>query len=504
MVPGSRRSSRIVLPVLVVLFTSAAPVAALVDVRWAPTIQRWQGDLTRAYLPCLAPNDASSEGVPACTPPVTSICTFDHGDVAFRPRTSAPLVTVSANLEDVGGPGACTTGPYALAVVLRITADDPACAGGLCTFEDQTYTVPLDPRPSSDFEARNVVLDDLIPGDLVNESFAVVSATVIAPDGLPIASTGLVGNDATDVTVAMTAGHPPCTAPDTTGVLGDACSAPVWPSACDYEGALLRWTYNDNRATLLFRPNVQGLVGVAPQCAAGTLESLVVVRVTDDDCTGGAPCTLVDQVVTTPLTLSRGSLSDTVPFPDDLGVVLPATSVEMRQAALVDANGDLLAEAGFGHTGRLADPKVTIAKRDLADPNDDTLKVQATFANAGIDPTDAAGFSLTIGDRLGPIYAVTIPGNLWQLGQPLGTKWTYTNEFGTIGGVRKAQIKAFKSDGQIAGFKVKLQAKDVNLSAAGYPAVNLTMDIANDGTFGSTFAQRNRVCRATTKTLNCR
>jgi hypothetical protein len=115
------------------------------------------------------------------------------------------------------------------------------------------------------------------------------------------------------------------------------------------------------------------------------------------------------------------------------------------------------------------------------------VKLEGRFPNVAIDPTQPPGVTFRVTDRNGPVYTVTIPGGLWQLVPPAGTRWEFSDE-----------------GGEPAGFKLKLQARDVDLSAADLSGVNVEIAIPEPGGFSVTTAQRNRPCKNNGRTLVCR
>jgi hypothetical protein len=153
---------------------------------------------------------------------------------------------------------------------------------------------------------------------------------------------------------------------------------------------------------------------------------------------------------------------------------------------------------------RIIDPKMTLARRDLDDPNDDLVKIGARIGSLPIDPTESPGVTFTILDRDGPVYAVTIPATFWQLLEPIGTRWRYEDDLGGIGGVRKAEIKQLKQGGDPAGYKISLLAKDVSLADLDIPAVNLDITFPQIGGFATVTAQRNRTCKVGSRTYTCK
>ncbi len=478
------------------------PAFAL-EVRHPETAARYATELTRAYVPCVVPNDTTADGIPACSPAVTSSCTFDRGTLDVRPRAAASQTRVDVLIRDVAGPGSCPMGTYTLELALRVTADDPTCSGGQCTFEDVIVSPALSFNPPNDVELVNGVLENLLPGGLTGAHYEILGATIIAPDGLPMAAAGIGTNDAESVLGTTGAGYAACTAPNTSGTIGNACTPLDWPSGCDSNHGVLRWRMRVGRGPEL-STTFDDLVGPSPDCRNGTYAVVSRARVTTGPCTSSALCTTVEFPISVDATAKNGKIDDDVLL-STLGVFsTPITSMEIHAVEVVDPAGATFATTAVNPVLRLEKPKVTIARGDLLDPNDDQLRLDARFPLVSIDPTENPGVTFTVTDRNGLTYEVTIPGALWQLIEPIGTRWEFVDDAGGIGGVRKVSIKQFKQGGAPAGYKIKLYARDVDLSAADLPGVNLLISIPPPGGFAVTTAQRNRTCKVGGHSLSCR
>jgi hypothetical protein len=115
---------------------SALPIPARRAISGDTGPNTYDTDMTRAYEECTAPNDVSSDGILACSPPVTSVCEFDSATMRIRPTNNTEELELSARLRGVDGPGACKTGIYTLQLVLRASVGDDTCTGGTCTVID--------------------------------------------------------------------------------------------------------------------------------------------------------------------------------------------------------------------------------------------------------------------------------------------------------------------------------------------------------------------------------
>jgi hypothetical protein len=139
--------------------------------------------------------------------------------------------------------------------------------------------------------------------------------------------------------------------------------------------------------------------------------------------------------------------------------------------------------------------------------------VQATIPipneQTRIDPASAPGLGITVSDRDGVVYDVTIPGVRWQLQPPIGSRWTYADKAGVLNGVRKAKVKHFsKKAGTVQGYLVELEAQGVDLAAADHASLtaNVTARYFVDDLGLTDVAkwQGTRTCRGTYPKLVCR
>jgi len=228
-----------------------------------------------------------------------------------------------------------------------------------------------------------------------------------------------------------------------------------------------------------------------------------VLRITTT-CASALPCTTVDVTAPIPVTPKHGKLSDIFATDGVAGLAGVLTSLEVRSIQIDDPNGALFATGSINGALRLTKPKISLVFHDALDHSDDGVKIEALFPNLTIDPTATPGVTFTVTDRNGVVYEVTIPDHLWQLFDPIGTRWEFADRTGGINGVTKASIKQFKQGGEPAGYKIKLIAKDVDLSAADLPAVNLLISIPPPGGFVVSTAQRNRTCHVGGHSLSCK
>ena len=507
---SARRTTRV--------FAAAATVATLVLIAAIPASNaaleirhssgaRYEAELTRAYKQCSAPNDTSSDGIPACSPPVTSGCDYSRGQIELRKVKNEPKVQVDVSLTGISGvispPGSCLNGPYTLYFTLRVSADDPSCAGDQCTWiEGAQVGMPLQPRAGGHiFELDKAVFEDellanygITAGHVAN--YEIQGVTVYGPDNKPLASAGIGDHGANSFRDDVTTRYPVCTAPDTATTGGvPACSGPVWGAHCDFATGEIQ--LRSGGGTPIVRGRFGSLVGASPSCADGTYTIETVVRATGDVC-NGSPCTLVDTTAVTTMAAVDGVIAADGWDPALAG---PFDSVEFLDSFIRDPLGEPLASVGFSNAFLLGDPVVRIGFRDPANTTDDRLTLKAAFPHPPIDPTvyDA---TFTVTDQNGTVYSVSIPGSSWEVLKP-GAKWQYKDPLGSIGGVRKATIKEYKVGGAPVGFKLKLKAKSVDLSAADLPSVNVVFSAANT-TGGLSIGERNLPCKVRPKGLNCR
>ena len=486
------------------LTLSAAVSYAALEIRHNPN-DEYDVELTRAYVPCAAPNDTSSDGVPACSPPVTSACSYSSGDLQVDKIKNAPKLNMNLKINNVSGPGSCTSGPYAAEFKLRITADDTGCTGGQCTWEgDVSFSVPLT-LDDGDLELDDVALEDVALGYGIYmghvASYQILGLTIFAPDNKPMAAAGMGNQSAKSFTSNVGVPYPECTAPDTSTVVGfPACSNPTWGGSCDFIRGEIRARDNSSNAnpdvpevTAIF----SGLIGTSPLCADGTYIVAMTVRATGSVCSG-APCTLIDTEALIPVTAEDGVIND-----DgwDASLAGPFDTMEVLETRFLDPFSDVLATNALSNAFLVAEPVARIKFRDLANPNDDLIVLKGGFPHPAIDPS-VGGATFTATDRNGTIYTATIPAGSWQVVKP-GAKWQYKDPLGTNAGVVKASIREFKSSGIPSGFRIKLKAKNVDLSAADLPTVNVVFSISNNPPGASSIGMRNAPCTVRTKGLTC-
>ncbi len=494
-----RRRFVVSAPGLAVLtFLLAVSVADAIEIRNPDTLPRYTSDLARAYAPCLAPNDQTADGTAACSPAITSACTFRRGSIEFR---SKGTIRVDASITDIAGPGTCTTGTYTLELGLRITADDDTCSGGECTSVDQTLAIAFLNDPPNDLDLQADSIESLLSGGLTGSNVNVQHATVIAPDGLPMAAAGIDGDTATSHLASVGTGYQACATPTTAGLLGPAC-VPSWPTACDHEAGSMRWRGGGVRGTFL-DVEVDDLVGASPSCANGIHSATSLIRVTTQ-CVASTLCTVPDHAVVLPVTAKNGDINagkiplSTIPaFASS-----PAASLQVLGNAVFDPDMSLLAAPALNALLRLTKMKVKF-QRDLTEPDADSMRIEAIFPSGAIDPNAPPGTTFTVASRTGTVYTVTIPAGLWQLSAPVGTRWDFEDESGGLNGVRKISIKQAKLDGEPNGYKIKLQAKDTTVTP-GSLGVTLSIAIPIEGGFDTATARHNRTCKSNGRTYHCK
>ena len=446
----------------------------------------YDSDLTRAYEECTAPNDASSDGIPACNPPLTSACDFDSGTLRLRPRLALET-EVTATLRGIDGPGTCTTGTYSLRVLLRVSVDDEECIGGTCTVFDIPLAIAFDgPNPGGKYDIDTTietVLHSVSPGmDLDDANYEILSATVQGPDGLPMAGAGVGMPGANNFYSNLGASYPECTVPNDDNNTGIPVCAPAatWAPACDTDGASVTW-HDPGAGALLMLPAMDDVAGSSPDCSTGAYQFESTLRITTADCGGAAElCTLVDTPVVLSATPTRNDIHDvTIPFTAS-GLTGPMDNVEvLRVRVLEPASSAFFLSAGVANARRLGKPQVQIGRKKLEVPNDDQIKIQGRMLRANpLDPTLPPGVTITVNDHAGPVYVVTIPNNLWEIAG--ADSWRYKDKTGALNGVRKATLK-FGDSPLGSGYQLKLVAKDLDLSAATYPGVDIVITAPHAG-----------------------
>ena len=481
-------------------FASLAIVALTIVPGFAAEVRQgtepagYHGALTRAYAPCLAPNDATANAQPACNPALTSACQFDPSaatvdvvsSIAREAGFTVPRITVHLGIQP-GGPPACQTGTYRALVGVRATGSpepDRACAAGTCTFEEVVVEAPVG--------SARLPLPDL---GLGAPSFEITGVTIVAPDGLPMAATGVGGSEHTALTGNLTVPYPQCSAPEPAG-RGDSCSIGPWLSACDYDEGSLAWRTTANGGAVLTTTLV-GIAGTSPLCTNGDYEVRAVVRATVSACGPNHTerCTLPDRTVSM-LAPARGrALAADVTV--SLGVSGTQPSLQILATRVLDPTGAAIATMGVTGVTPLTTPRFSVGRR--------AVKLRAVLPvepDIAIDPT-AAPTTIALTDRNGTVFSVTIPPERWQLQPPLGARWQYTDKLGTIAGVRKILVKRIVDDDVATGFRIDLDAKDVDVSAADFPSLTAHVTIpASDGG-GPLVAERSRTCRVKGGKLAC-
>ncbi len=475
--------------------------AHAVDIRDVNNGSLYQVQLTRAYAPCLAPNDQTTDGIPACSPPVTSPCGFGAAAVSVKASAKEPLAKVRAKIAKLTGPASCTSGVYTLRFTLRATADDPACAGGSCSFRDVTVSKTFDSVSNTRSTDTSFSLAEILPADFPNANLEILGATIADPNGVALATSGLGGAaKARQGKVNLTVADARCESPDTAGVLGPACAPPFRAGSCDFASATLAW--KASKTGVLFTPTVGQIVGPAT-CRNGTYGVRSTMRITSQRCGAGGDvlCTYVDMPVDVPVEAKHGKLKNGADISAS-GLQGSLDNVELRDVSLVEPDEQVIATSGIGYARRLFRAKLTIEHEKVADPNDDRLLTGFQFPNAAVDPTVGTGATFALRDADGVFYTVTIPAADWQTKRP--RHWTYRDDGGAIGGVRVATIKAFRQAGRPGGFKVALVAANVPLAAADRPSVTISATIAASDGSGRVTAERNRVCNLRVHSLSCR
>ncbi len=454
--------------------------------------------LVRAYAPCLAPNDQTLDGLPACSPPVSSPCSFSTASVLVTAISGEPTVVVAARASKLSGPGTCRTGVYALQLLVRATSDDPTCLDQTCTFADFTVSHPLGAAGSKSPKIK-FALEDVLPAEFADSNLEIVAVTLVDPDGTPLATTGLgTASKATRGKSNLTFANARCDTPNTTGALGAACSPPVHTAACDFGRGLVGW-FNVKDVGVTWLVRLQDLVGPT-ECREGIYHVRSTARVTGRRCgDGSVSCTLVDRTLAIPVQAHRGKVDVKELITPGLG--LPIDNVELREIGLVEPGGAALGAAGVGYARRLKKPHVAISRHELGDPTDDTFKLDAVFPRAKVDPTTGSGVTVMLSDSDGVGYAATLPAAVWQTKGP--RRWVYKDDTGSIGGIRRAAISGSAAKGH-GSVKVSFKGRGVDLDAVDRPSQTLQVSIAESNAPGVLTAARNRACRVKPKTVVCR
>ncbi len=507
------RPPRIAAAVAVVLL--GATTSRAVEVRQPATAPRYHADLVQAYAPCVAPNEVSVGGTPACSPPVQSACPFTGGTVDIEGVVDAPP-TVRGYLGAATRPAGCPNGPYDLAVTLRVSGtprqpnDDeappvPTCSTNACTYPDVVVHVPvilgsqpLNPTPLP------------VPGDVIDANYEILDVTVFGTDGVPVAAPGPSGFP--EVTGAnLTVPYEPCTTPDPDGS-GIPCNRKPWTAVCDFDAGSVDWTqpkwFNPPRGHV----TLEGVTGRSPLCTDGTYAVQATVRGTLESCGTVLGdfhlCTLVDRTIMIPVAVEGAGFDASGAI--DLGAfVSQYRHTQISSVRLLDPTGAPLAATGVSAVRNLVATQVKIKKDQIRVRGVLPIEPDLVLPPVVLDPVLPYGMTLTVSDRDGIVYTAAIPGERWQLQPPIGSRWTYADKGGVLAGVRKARIKRIAKADVVTGYEVDLTAKGVDLSAADFPGMNVTITVArapvpNFDTPSTYAAQRSRTCRVKPTSLSCR
>jgi hypothetical protein len=172
---------------------------------------------------------------------------------------------------------------------------------------------------------------------------------------------------------------------------------------------------------------------------------------------------------------------------------------------VLDPTGIPVAAAGVTGVETIREPRVVI--------KGDQLSVEGLIsapAEGGsiIDPATDPGLSVALSDRNGTVYAVNVPADRWQLQPPLGSRWDYADQFGTLNGVRSARVTRVLKRGVQIGYKVELKARGVDLSAVSFPTLTLQFDVHRlipASSYDDAFrVQGTRTCRGAFPKLTCK
>ncbi len=489
---------------------SAIPIPARRAISGITGPNTYDTDFTRAYEECTAPNDVSSDGIPACSPPVTSVCEFASATMRIRPTNVTQEIEVSARLNGVDGPGACTTGIYGLQLLMRTSTDDETCTGGSCTWID----FPLGFNFTTPSIGGNAVVSpvtiesaihSLAPGtDLDDATYEILSARILDPFGSPIAAAGIGNHKAKTFLSNLGPAYPSCDVPNETNNTGTipVCAPISWTPLCDANAGLIEW--NDPGATpFVLKPRLFKLAGSSPDCATGTYQYVSTLRITTNDCGGAAvPCTLVDTPVTIPVTPTKSDVEDIAIPITASGLTGPIDSIEVLQVRVLEPSSAPLFSAALTNAWRVGKPSVQIGRKKLEVDDDDQIKVQGRMLRVPtVDPNAGAGVTVSVNDHVGSMYTVTIPAGSWEVRGI--DSWRYQDKTAALNGVYKATIKRGNSpDG--SGYLVKLQAKNRDLSAATYPGVDVVLQVPQAGGASVITAKANRTCKVGTKLLKCK
>lgn len=318
-----------------------------------------KGDYVTAMRPCspsLA-NTATSEGVPACSPPSPlSDCAASpatamrfegggRGHYIVRPtgrfltRNRDYVVDIDANLRFAGleaCDGSSIGGNWPMAMRLRMTLQDPACQGGICTLPDVTILSPLScfGRSCRAKVLTTSFIDPILGMQRIPSEFPwtaeLLSLSLHDGAGNPVASQGVLFGTANRVgfpgianawEARMVRAYAPCdpASADTTTSDGfRACSNPRPLSNCDEdpEGAIEVGQLGKGKLRVkagksgdgVLKGRFTGLLDCSGNEFTGSLRVAIVMRITLEDpaCAGGW-CTTVDTTFEVPMEVSGGT-----------------------------------------------------------------------------------------------------------------------------------------------------------------------------------------------------
>jgi hypothetical protein len=483
--------SRMAIVLAVASAVSAARTDAVEIRHPPPDAVVFSADMRRAYTPCVSPNTVAANGIPACEPAVTSACVFSSFTLQV---TRFGVVDVKLRRKiSPNHPEICNTGTYVLHLTSRTTSDpghDELCGSDVCTFPDDVLTVGFQP---------NNGVSTIVQVGATRHVTEVLGATIVAPDGLPIAATGM------GLTSPVNVAYPPCTEPDPGR---PTCSVTPWRPACDFNSGKIEWY---GTAVPAVRATLLTLAGVSPLCTTGTYLVEADVRATLANChnvVDGEPCTLVDRTVSFPLAADGKDLI-TQSGLNAAGISGVVSGFEVRGTRVIDPTGALLAAPGVANADDLVKPRLVLSGGKL--------RLRATFPPPNtppvnvnpIDPTGTEGARFTVTSHDGVVFSAFLPGPTWQLQPPIGERWTYSDPGGSIAGIRKVRIKLKHKKGVPIGYDVKLGAEGVVPAFDRIPSVNIVFEFARglpQTEPGPRQAQRSRVCvtRADSSKLDCR
>ena len=472
-----------------------------VEVRQGATRAHWEASLGRAWVPCVAPNTTAFNGLPACSPAVSSVCGFvdarltidANDDLAptgrFELRKSNPPPR----------PPECETGTYVLEIVVRVSAEDGdaddaelPCGEGRCTLEDDVLHIELSGASTSFVLPLRTV-------ELIGGNVEILRVTLIAPDGLPMAGMA-AGPSNVDNLVMMsnlTVPHAACTNPAPQS--GGWCPVAPWTSPCDYESGEITIRRDPMTGAGDLHATFRDATGTSPLCMSGTHTVAATVRATVPGCGDPAHpdlCTIVDQSIAIPMLTGKKELT----APLHVGFAGKYGALEVFGARIVDPTGADLAAPGVPSARNVNPLRVTSAG--------DKLRVKMTIpvdsADEVVDPTLADGLTLTVSDRNGSFYTVTIPAERWQLQPPIGSRWDYNDAGGVLSGARKIRLKRLGNGVGTTGYQLDLSASGIDLSGADFPGATVAVTIARPAPFGPLHAQGNRTCKLGPTKLTCK